>query len=44
MIVINKFKIREKKNWFIKIVKFEKKKKMNIFINMVVRKLNFFLN
>lgn len=45
MIVINKFKIREKKYWFIKIVKFEKKKKkMNIFINMVVRKLNFFLN
>lgn len=27
MIVINKFKIREKKYWFIKIVKFEKKKK-----------------
>lgn len=29
MIVINKFKIREKKYWFIKIVKFEKKNKKN---------------
>lgn len=44
MTVTNKFKTREKKNWFIKIVKFEKKKKMNILTNMVVRKSNFSLN
>lgn len=44
MTVTNKFKTREKKYWFIKIVKFEKKKKMNILTNMVVRKSNFSLN